>query len=82
MSYRDDEFKEVTDTDVVHYISLGSILAAATLGAAVWFFPATLLLRASLVWDSLGKSLFFNGIFCLDDMGEDISTTICIAVGI
>ena len=28
-----------------HYISLGSILAAATLGVAVWFFPATLLLR-------------------------------------
>ena len=28
-----------------HYISLGSILAAVTLGAAVWFFPATLLLR-------------------------------------
>ncbi len=28
-----------------HYISLGSILAAVTLGAAVWLFPATLLLR-------------------------------------
>ena len=28
-----------------HYISLGSILAAVTLGVAVWFFPATLLLR-------------------------------------
>ena len=28
-----------------HYISLGSMLAAVTLGAAVWFFPATLLLR-------------------------------------
>ena len=28
-----------------HYISLGSILAAVTLGAAVWFFPATPLLR-------------------------------------
>ena len=28
-----------------HYISLGSILAAVTLGAAVWLFPATLPLR-------------------------------------
>lgn len=28
-----------------HYISLGSILAAVVLGAAVWFFPATLPLR-------------------------------------
>lgn len=28
-----------------HYISLGSILAAVTLGVAVWLFPATLLLR-------------------------------------
>ena len=28
-----------------HYISLGSILAAVTLGAAVWFFPATLPVR-------------------------------------
>ena len=32
-----------------HYISLGSILAAITLGAAVWFFPATLLLRVVAV---------------------------------
>ena len=28
-----------------HYISLGSMLAAATLGALVWFFPGTPLLR-------------------------------------
>ena len=28
-----------------HYISLGSMLAAATLGASVWFVPATPLLR-------------------------------------
>lgn len=28
-----------------HYISLGSILAAVTLGAAIWLFPATLPLR-------------------------------------
>ena len=28
-----------------HYISLGSIFAAVTLGAAVWFFPATLPVR-------------------------------------
>ena len=28
-----------------HYISLGSMLAAATLGASVWFVPATTLLR-------------------------------------
>ena len=28
-----------------HYISLGSILAAVTLGVAVWFFPASLALR-------------------------------------
>lgn len=28
-----------------HYISLGSILAAAVLGVAVWFFPAVLLMR-------------------------------------
>ncbi len=28
-----------------HYISLGSILAAVTLGVAVWLFPATMLLR-------------------------------------
>ena len=28
-----------------HYISLGSMLAAAVLGVAVWFFPAILLLR-------------------------------------
>lgn len=28
-----------------HYISLGSILAAAVLGVAVWFFPTILLMR-------------------------------------
>lgn len=28
-----------------HYISLGSMLAAVALGASVWLFPATLLLR-------------------------------------
>ena len=30
---------------ISHYISLGSMLAAATLGVVVWFFPCLLLLR-------------------------------------